>query len=72
MRVGKNSQKITEGRPTPDDAGALIFQNLRRGSGKVGENTKRHYLIVFQSRDPSLQRIIHCLEFLYRTYSQYK
>ena len=52
--------------PTPDDAGALIFQNLRRGSGRVGENTKRHYLIIFQCRDPSLQRIISRLEFLYR------
>ena len=37
------------------DAGALIFQNLRRGSGRVGENTKRHYLIFFQSRDTGFQ-----------------
>ena len=34
--------------PTPDDAGALIFQNLRRGSGRVGENTKRHYFFIYK------------------------
>ena len=28
------------------DAGALTFQNLRRGSGKVGENTKRHFFFI--------------------------
>ena len=36
MQVGKNSQKFTEGGPTPDDAGALLFQKCRRVSGRVG------------------------------------
>ena len=38
----KVPKKFTECRPTPDDAGALLFQKFRRGSGRVGGNGKRH------------------------------
>ena len=31
----------------PADAGALLFQKCRRVSGRLGENTKRHYFFIY-------------------------
>ena len=53
MQVGKNSQKFTEGGPTPDDAGALLFQKCRRVSGRIGD-TKRHFLLTEERCDVSV------------------